>query len=431
MSELAILGGPAAVTIPLLQYNSIGEKERQAVAEVMQSGCLSAFYGSWDENFLGGPKVREFEAAWAERFGSRHAVSVNSNTSGLFAAMGAVGVSPGDEIILPATTMSATAVAPLIYGGIPVFADIEDDTFCIDVDSVQANLSDKTKAVIAVNLFGHPARLHELRTLCDARGIFLVEDNAQAVLGTEHGRNCGTIGHIGVFSLNYHKHIHTGEGGVCTTDDDELANRLQMIRNHAEAVAGPAGVTDLCNLVGFNFRMTELSAAVGLAQLEDVKSHVARRQAIGRRLNVGIAGLDGLTVPTIRDGCEHAFYNWTLRYDEDVLGVPRSTFTKALIAEGFPCYEGYVRPLYQLPLFQHRMAIGREGFPFTLSERKYETGMCPVAERLYEREIITLQCCAYQVDDALTEQFVLAVRKVHRLCEQLQERSKSQAAGAR
>lgn len=410
---MALLGGPAAISGPLAPYPSIGEKEADAVAAVLRSGCLSGFFGSWEEGFDGGPKVHEFEGAWCERFGAKHSVSVNSNTSGLHASMGAVGISPGDEVIIPAITMSATAMAPLIYGGIPVFADIEPDTFCIDLKSVKANLTAKTRAVIAVNLFGHPARLHELRAMCDEHGIYLIEDNAQAILASEQGKQCGTIGHIGVFSLNYHKHIHTGEGGMCTTEDDALAERLRMIRNHAEAVVGQAGVKNLVNMVGFNLRMTELSASVGLAQLNDIDRHVGLRRKLGKALSEGIAGIEGIRAPVVRTGCEHSYYTWMVRYDERVVGVSRATFVDALQSEVVPCFAGYVRPLYMLPLFQKRVAIGRDGFPFTLSDRRYEWGQCPVAERLFEKEFIGIECCAWRIDENVPDLLVDAIRKVH------------------
>ena len=131
-------------------------------------------------------------------------------------------------------TMSATVMAPLIYGGIPVFVDIEEDYFCIDLNKVELAINSKTKAIIAVNLFGHPAELRRLRDLADKNGIYLIEDAAQCPLASENSFYAGTIGHIGVFSLNYHKHIHTGEGGICCTDDDELALRLRAIRNHGK-----------------------------------------------------------------------------------------------------------------------------------------------------------------------------------------------------
>src|SRR5262249_8722448 len=157
-----------------------------------------------------------------------------SATSGLVAAMGAVGIEPGDEVIVPPTTMSATAVAPLAYGGKPGFADIEPETFGPDPAAVRAPITPRTKAIVSANLIGHPARLAELAAIAREHGLYLVEDNAQGPLAAEHGRYAGTVGDIGVFSLNYHKHIHTGEGGVCVTNDDELALRLQLIRNHGE-----------------------------------------------------------------------------------------------------------------------------------------------------------------------------------------------------
>jgi len=391
----ALLGGTPLIDRTFGPYCSMGPDEEAAVMRVMKSDCLSGFFGSWEDGFLGGPEIQAFEAEWAARFEAAHAVTVNSATSGLIAAMGAAGVSPGDEVIVPATTMSATAMAPIVYGGIPVFADIDEDTFCIDMDSVRANLSARTRAIIAVNLFGQAAPLAELRALCDERGIVLVEDNAQGPLATENGDYCGTIGHIGVFSLNYHKHVHTGEGGVCTTDDAGLAERLQMIRNHAEAIVGPAKVENLTNMLGFNFRMTELSAAVGRVQLANIDTHVSRREDFARELSDAARGLDGLTVPHVRPDCRHVYYVWTARFDAEAAGMPRATFVAALEAEGVPCFPAYVAPLYQLPIFRKRIAMGRDGFPFNLTDRSYDDGLCPVAERLHREEIVGIEPCAY------------------------------------
>ncbi len=413
MSDLALLGGAPAIAEPFQPYASMGEAEEQAVVRVVRSGCLSGFYGSWEEGFLGGPEIQAFEAEWSAKFGVAHTVSVNSATSGLMAAIGAAGVGPGDEVIVPATTMSATAAAPLVYGGIPVFAEIDDDTFCIDIESVQANLSDRTKAIIAVNLFGQAAPLGALRALCDERGILLIEDNAQAPLGTEEGAFCGTIGHIGVFSLNYHKHIHSGEGGMCTTGDEHLAERLRMIRNHAEAVVEPAGIRDLTNMLGFNLRMTELSAAVGRVQLAAIDDHVDRREAFANGLSEGTAGMAGLSPPKVRPECRHVYYVWAMRCDANVLGITRDTMFAALEAEGVPCFPAYLAPLYLLPMFEQRIAIGGEGFPFSLSDRQYGPGLCPVAERLHAHEIIGIEPCAWAFDEADAERIASAIAKVH------------------
>jgi len=415
-SSLALLGGQPVITGPLAPYRSIGREEAAAVARVMDSGRLSSFIGAWCPEFDGGPEIKAFEAAWARRFGCRHAVSVNSNTSGLVAALGAIGLGPGDEVIVPPMTMSATVMAPLIYGGIPVFVDMEPETFCLDPAKVRAAITPKTRAILAVDLFGHPAALRELRALADEKGIFLIEDAAQCPLATENGRYAGTIGHIGVFSLNYHKHIHTGEGGLCCTDDEGLARRLRAIRNHGENVIGPLGIGDAVNMVGFNFRMTEVGAAIGLEQLKKIDRLVGEREAIADRLRAATRGLEGLTPPVVRDGCRHVYYVWAARYDAEATRVGRQTIAKALNAEGVPVWEGYVEPLYMLPAFQKRIAIGRDGWPFTLTDRTYQRGLCPVAERLYERELLEFCICCFALEDG---ELGLVIDAFHKVFENL------------
>ena len=413
MAELALFGGTPVIAEPLSPFRSIGQAEKLAVAEVMESGSLSAFYGSPGDEYFGGERVRAFEHAWCEMCGVNHALSINSATSGLIAAMGAIGVGPGDEVIVPATTMSATVMAPLFYGAIPVFADIEDRWFCIDPESVRRNISDKTRAILAVDLFGHPAELAALRQIADAAGIYLVEDAAQAPLAFEGEARVGTVGDIGVYSLNYHKHIHTGEGGMCVTNDDRLARRLALIRNHGENAALWAGETDLTNMIGGNLRMTETAAAVGLAQIARIDELVGRAEKVGAFLTAGIAGLGGIVPPEVRDGCRHDYYCWTARCVERDLGVSRDVFCRALAAEGVPLNAGYVEPLYLLPTFQERRAWGHDGFPFTLSNRNYPKGLCPVAERLYEKEIFFIEPCAWTFDDTVLEGIVEAFLKIH------------------
>jgi perosamine synthetase len=412
MSNLALLGGPKAIAAPLKPYSSLGPEEADAVRKVMESGVLSGYVGAWCPEFDGGPVVKAFEAAWAARFGVKHAIAVNSNTSGLIAALGAVGIGPGDEVIVPPYTMSATAMAPLIYGGIPVFVDIESDTYCLDVAKVRASIGPRTRAILAVDLMGHPAALAELRALADARGIHLIEDAAQAPLAREHGRFAGTVSHIGVFSLNYHKHIHTGEGGVCVTDDDALAVRLRAIRNHAENVVDPLGLAGVPNMIGFNFRMTELSAAIGIEQLKKVDRLVQRRVEIADALSAAVSELPGWTAPTVREGCRHVYYVWAPKVDPDVLGFSRDTMAEALAAEGVPVVAGYCRPLYCLPVFRDRKAIGRDGFPFTLTNRTYEPGMCPVVERVEGRELLEFAICSNEYEDREVEAVIGAIRKV-------------------
>ncbi len=405
MGKLALLGGKPLLSKKLESYRSMSNDEKKAVMDVVESDCLSGFYGSWEEGFLGGPKIIEFEERWSDQFKCRYSVTVNSNTSGLYASIGAVGTSPGDEFIVPCTTMSASAMAPLIYGAIPVFADIDTNNFCIDLDSVKELINEKTKGILAVNLFGHPAELQKLRSIADENNIYLIEDNAQAPLASENGKYAGTIGHIGVFSLNYHKHIHTGEGGVCVTQDEELATRLRMIRNHAEAVVGPAKVHDLTNMIGFNYRMTELSAAIGLVQLSKIKKHVGLRKEFAENLSNKIANLPGINIPFVRENCSHVYYNWALKFSEEKVGVSRKIFAKALQAEGFPCSEGYVEPLYMLPIFRDKQAFGKSNYPFNLTNRTYEYNMCPQAQNLYENELLITETCPFKIDNETIETF--------------------------
>ena len=412
MNNLALLGGKPVFEKPLKPYKSISKNEIIEVSNVLKSGCLSGFFGSWEDGFLGGPLIQKLEKNWNKKFKVENSISFNSNTSGLFAAMGAIGISPGDEVIVPCTTMSATAMSPIIYGGIPVFADIDDEYFSINLESVKSKISPRTKAIIAVNLFGHPARLKELRLIAKKNDLYLIEDNAQAPLGEEYGELAGTIGDIGVFSLNYHKHIHSGEGGICVTNDKNLATRLQMIRNHAEAVVGPSGTNNIVNMVGFNYRMTEMSAAVANVQLKDINKHVVKRIKIAETLSESLNELEGIYVPKVRKGCKHVYYVWSAKYDEKIVGVSREVFVKALNAEGF-CYGGYVEPLYNLPIFKQKIAIGSSGFPFSESKHDYKDDKCPVAESLYESHFLHFQPCSYDISSRDLWKLIEAFKKVY------------------
>lgn len=414
-STLAMLGGSPTIEQQIQTFNSISSEEKAAVIQFLDSGHpLSGFYGSAQPKFFGGPTVVEFEDAWRKKFGFEHVVSVNSATSGLIAAMGAIGIGPGDEVIVPPYTMSATAIAPLFYGGIPIFVDIEDEYFCLDVSKLRDAITHKTKAIIAVNLWGHPARLAELRSLADEHGIFLVEDNAQALLADEDECWTGSVGHIGVFSLNVHKHIQTGEGGMCVTASKELADRLKLIRNHGENVVDWLEVDDISNLIGFNFRQSEISAAIGLSQMTKIDYLVDRCRKVGRTLSDGLRDLPGIAVPAVREGCSHSYFMWSLKFDEKVVGCSREAFVSALKAEGFPAAQGYVAPLYNLPLFRKRIAIGKSGYPFNLSDTQYRDGMCPVTERMHTKEIIQYQPVSWDPSEEQVLQMIEAVRKVHR-----------------
>jgi perosamine synthetase len=254
----------------------------------------------------------------------------------------------------------------------------------------------------------------------------LIEDNAQAPLAKEDGIYSGLIGDIGVFSLNYHKHIHTGEGGICTTGSDELAFRIKAIRNHGENIVDEVGIENITNLIGYNFRMTELSAAIGLCQLSKASNLISKRIEIASRMSKEISELPGFTVPKIRKNCSHVYYVWAAKFNEELVGVSRELFAMALEAEGCPISIGYVEPLYYLPVFKKKIAIGSQGFPFNLTNREYHSGLCPVTESLYRKELIELHVCSYQLDDNELNKVIDAYKKVYELRDELRKNNKTE-----
>lgn len=422
--KLAIHGGEPVRVKPFPRHATIGMEERKAVDAVLAGGVLSKFLGCRHEDFLGGPEVRCLEEEWAASFGAKYAVSVNSCTSGIICALGAAGIGPGDEVIVPPYTMSASATAILVWGGIPVFADVEPDCFCLDPARAQACITPHTKAIVAVDLFGQPYDRDAIAALAARHGLTVIEDAAQAPGAVHKGRFAGTLGHMGVYSLNYHKHIHSGEGGLVVTDDAELARRLRLIRNHAESVVDDADPAGLVNMVGFNFRMTEMEAAVARCQLPKLEGLLAKRRANVRFLESRLAGLEALTPPAVRPGCEHAYYVHACRFDEAAAGVPRDRFLDAVRAE-LPVHEGresegvkigggYVKPLYLLPLYQRRVAMGAGGWPFTAAKRviSYAPGLCPVCERLHGGGLFTHEMMVPSMEEADLMDVVRAFEKV-------------------
>ncbi len=413
---LALLGGRRSITRPFNRYNSIGVEEVEAAKKVVESGVLSRFLGCWDPDFYGGPKVQEFERQCEDYFDVRHAVTVNSWTSGLIAGVGAIGIEPGDEVIVSPWTMSATATAILHWNAIPVFADIEPETFCLDPSSVEANITPYTRAIIAVDVFGHSADMEALMTIAKQHGLKVISDAAQAPGARYRSKLAGTLADVGGFSLNYHKHIHTGEGGILVTDDDEIADRLRLIRNHAEAVVGDKGVADLRNMMGYNFRLGEIECAIGIEQLKKLDGIVTGRQRAADRLTRGLIDLPGLRTPVVKSDCTHVYYVYPMVLDIEQLGVPRDRILAALEAEGILGLAAGYACLHLLPMYQQKIACGSSGFPWTSDichrDVSYEKGICPVSERLNESTFLGHNICMHELTDHEVDLMVIAFQKV-------------------
>lgn len=414
--KLALFGGAKTISEPFNRYNPIGIEEVEAAKAVVESGVLSKFLGCWDADFYGGPKVQEFERECEKYFGVKHAVTVNSWTSGLVAAVGAIGIEPGDEIIVSPWTMCASATAILHWNAIPVFADIERETFNLDLKSVEANITPYTKAIMAIDIFGHSCDIDGLMEIAERHNLKVITDTAQSPGTFNKGRATGTLSHVGGYSLNYHKHIHTGEGGILVTNDDDIFERLQLIRNHAEAVVGDKGVQNLSNMIGHNFRLGEIECAIGLTQLKKLKGFVEGRQQAADRLTAGLSELKGLRTPVIKEGVTHAYYMYPMILDCDLLGVSRKQIFDALVAEGVTGLAVGYTNVHLLPLYQKKIAYGSGGFPWTSDICKrdvsYAKGICPVAEELHEKSYLGYEMCLNELENNDVDLIIAAFKKV-------------------
>jgi dTDP-4-amino-4,6-dideoxygalactose transaminase len=319
--------------------------------------------------------------------------------------------------------MAATATAILHWNGIPVFADIEPDTFNICPNSVAKLISSRTRAILAVDIFGQSANMPALRALAEQNGLKLLCDTAQAPGALVGNAFTGTFADIGGFSLNYHKHIHCGEGGVLVTNDDRLAERLCLIRNHAEAVIRSDEPAELCNMIGYNFRMGEIEAAIASVQLTKLARRVESRQRIAAELNVGLSALPGIRVPTVSAAATHVYYVYGITLDIDKLGVSRQRIVEALRAEGVPSLMAGYQNLHLLPMFRNKIAYGTKGFPWTsaycTSDVQYGPGLCPTAEKLHNETFLGINICMNELPPADVALVVAAFHKVWAQLDQL------------
>lgn len=397
------------------KINNIGKSEIKAVTKVLQSGILSDYVGDSSKNFEGGKYVKKFENNIKKYFNVRYAITVNSWTSGLNCAVGSLDIKPGDEIILSPWTMSACATSILLWNAIPVFADIEYDYFTICPKSIEKKITNKTKAIMAIDIFGQSCDMRAINIIAKKYKLKVISDTAQAIGSKYLNQYSGTISDIGGFSFNYHKHIHTGEGGIIVTNDDNLAERLQLIRNHGECVVEGKGVQKLNNIVGYNFRLGEIESAIGIEQLKKLKGYTESRKKIANRLSEGLTCLDGLKTPVVKDNCSHVYYNYPMIIDVEKLGCNKFKIAKALYAEGVElatCYQN----IHLMPMYQKKIAFGSKGFPwtadFTRKNISYSKGICPIAEKLNDETYLGFGLCSYDLSNKDIDLIIKSFKKV-------------------
>lgn len=365
--------GSSRMTIILKPWTTIGAEEAKAALLVLGRDALSGYLGGVKG---AGPQVTALEQEWESTFSVKHALSVNSATSGILAALKACGAGPGTEVICSPYSMSAGVAAIVWCGATPVFADI-DATCEINPALAHKACTDNTVAILTTNLFGGAQNLETLCDLAMVKDIKLIEDAAQSPFAKAFGDGpyAGTIGDVGVFSLNVHKPMQSGEGGICVTNNDDLADKIDGIRNHGELRGLPPGL---------NLRMTELTAAVAIEQLAKGPDIVAYRNKLANRLTDALKGMRSLIIPA-HDPCS-AYYIWHCT----TMPSYREELVHRLQVAGVPVKAGYVQPLHLMPAF---------------SPKFYRD--CPVTETI-EREIITLEMYAWDLNESLIDQIAEA-----------------------
>jgi perosamine synthetase len=325
----------------------LGKEEAEAVARVMESGMIAQ-----------GHVVQEFERAYAFYCGVKHAIATSNGTTALHAALLSVGIGPGDEVIVPSFTFIATATTVSMCGASPVFADVDDRTFTLDPASVEGLITPKTRAVMGVHLFGQPFDVPALTSLCREHDLPLIEDAAQAHGSTFRGRKTGSFGKLACFSFYATKNMTTGEGGMVTTDDADLAARIRLLINHGQKEKY------LHTTLGYNYRMTDMGAAMGLVQLGKLDEMNAKRAANAKYLDQSFR-CPGLGTPNVRSDSTHVYHQYVLKVERGSK-VTRDGLMQALAAKGIGTAIHYPRPVHDQPLYR-----GRQG-----------KDPCPVSSRL-------------------------------------------------
>ncbi len=401
MNKLAIHGGVPVRTTGYADWPIYDELELNLLKEVLESGKWGGAGGGAKPNYQ--PKLPLMEKQFAALQNTQYAVSVVNGTVAITVALQAAGVKSGDEVIIPPYTFIATATACLAYGVIPVFADIEEDTLLIDPEKVEALITPKTKAIIAVHIAGAPANMTRLTEIATKHGIALIEDAAQAVGASWEGKGVGGIGDIGTFSLQSSKNLNSGEGGIITTNKQQLWENAWSICNVGRI---PNGGWYQHEKMGQNYRMSEFQAAIVIAQMTRLEEQMKKRENNAARLNELLGQIEGIKLikqdPRIT---RHAYHLYMFKLDSEVTSrINKDEFIKRIQAEGVPVASGYV------PLNKN-VAVLDATEAWTGTRTTYD---CPVCERLCEKEALWLTQNVLLSDDQAMVDIAEAVQKVIR-----------------
>jgi dTDP-4-amino-4,6-dideoxygalactose transaminase len=387
MAKLAVKGGrPVAPGGLRTKWPIFDDTDKYAVLEVLTSGrwCATTH----------GPETKngQFEAAFSQYLGTKHGLLVDNGTNAIALALKAGGVEAGDEVIVPAVTFIATATAVIQVDGVPIFVDIDPDTYQIDPLSAEKAITDKTKAIIPVHYGGYPANMDAIMEIAQKHNLLVIEDCAEAHGSEWRGKKVGSIGHLGTFSFQQGKPLTCGEGGFVSTNDDELAAKCISYANFGRMPGRPVYEH---HVAGYNMRMTEIQAALLLSQLRRLPKQTETRYVNGEYFASELEKIGGISAlkrdPRVT---KRGYYFYLIRYNaSEFRGVSRDKFLQALQAEGIPAGTAHNQPLYQNPVFSE-MYFGRTGHPIRCpmygKPLDYTKVHCPVAERVYKNEIVAL-----------------------------------------
>jgi dTDP-4-amino-4,6-dideoxygalactose transaminase len=369
MNNLAINGGPKAVTNQLPGWPQFDDKAISAVTEVLKSGRV---------NYWTGKKGMEFEKKYAEWQGSKYAIGVATGTAALHVAISALGIGPGDEVIVPSYTFIATSFAVVQAGAIPRFADVNLEDHCLSVESAERLLNKRTKAIIPVHLYGNVCDMDKILAFAKRHNLYVVEDNAEAFGGVYKGKKTGTLGHIAACSFCQNKTFTTGgEGGMVTTDDEELAWEARSFRDHGYDVKERLALLEMeqklpyiHNMVGWNYRMTEMQSAIGLAELERMDQwNMPARRRNARIVMESLCGRPEVKYgPVDTEERRNGWYTMAFSLDIENMGCNIKEFVEAAAAEGAPCWKVFWPQCHTERAFREFNAFGKSGFPFRSKE---------------------------------------------------------------
>lgn len=405
--KLALYGGEKLKSTPFGAGNRFGENDLHHLKEALEQGTLFYWYGD---------KVKSLTKKFAEIYDMPYCVAASSGTAAVHVALGICGVTAGDEVITSPITDMGTIIGILFQNAVPVFADLDPHSYTLDPKSVEEKITDKTKAIIAVHLTGGPTDMDAIMDIAHRHNLKVIEDCAQSYMATYKGKLLGTIGDVGCFSLNDFKQISAGDGGLVVTRSEEMYEAaLRFADKNYQRLPGKSAASRDVPFIAPNYRMNELTGAVGLAQMERMPKVCARLHEIGDRISDAIRDLPGIYPPKVQPDSTSTYWFYMFRIDEKEAGVDRNTFSDALAAEGIPNQRGYIPScIYNYDLFINKRGYQGTNCPFGCKlnghTHDYAPGLCPTAEDILNTAIRFSFNEFYT--DADVDDIIAAIRKV-------------------